>query len=141
MPRCRARISNFEGLPRYCDLARPPDLWEYMVDHYSNQSERLLIRDDFTGIYLSNLSCFGMTSTGQQSYAFCDVLTLPTCLGMTSLSDQLKICLLPRTKLLQKVVITLKVDLISIKSTITFFSLLHLAQDLADIILIYHSIL
>jgi len=42
-----------------------------------------MTEDHFAGMYLPNLSHFGIKSTSQQSYVFCDVLTSPTCLGIT----------------------------------------------------------
>jgi len=113
---------------------------------------KIMTEDHFAGMYLPNLLYFGMESTSQQSHAFCDVLTLPTCLGMTgnvftkwSAWYIHKFCLhffcMSRAKLLQKVMITPKADLISIKSTITFSPLLHLARNLVDIILVHYLIL
>jgi len=113
---------------------------------------KIMTEDHFAGMYLPNLSHFDIESTSQQSHAFCDMLTLPTCLRMTgnvftkwSAWYIHKFCLhffcMSRAKLLQKVMITPKADLISIKSTITFSPLLHLAWNLVDIVLVHYLIL
>ena len=113
---------------------------------------KTMIENYFAGMYLLNLSYFGMESTSQQSHAFCNALTLPTYLRMTgniftkwSARYIHKFCLyffcISRAKLLQKVMITPKADLISIKSTITFSLLLYLAWNLVDIILVHYLIL